>query len=649
MAPKLFLFALISVGLFATCSAPGENPTTETAPANPLLSDADFQAIHDAKNQRKTASLVKYLQHPEPQYRAEAAMALGAVQDLEALPDLRELVEDTAPEVRLMAAYAIGQLGNPQGAPALVSLIESDTTTAVRTEALEALGKCGGTVARKFLGTYIPRFLFDESGQAWGLYRLALDNQAEPNHAGQMANLLESPYEESRLAAAFFFYRYRDDLPDGALDKLMRSVQKDGVDEVRAAAARALGVHGKTGVARTLGSVVFRDPYPGARVSAISALQRIAPRLVRDTIWQAVFDGNPNVAIAAAKYFAQALAERELDKTYQQAIAHPLESVRVMFYKALLDFDERPEWLQAVMKEFKGASTPQRRARWVDPLASAPSMRMFLDSLVVFGEPTVGTAALRALHGQFSDTAPACTDFVPLLNHVLKRKDPGQLAYLGTVLRDTTIDLKRCVAAPDRLRDVMDSLPLPEAMEAWIELNLAHAHCTGQRPLSLPVREFLPIDWERLGSLPANATVSIGTTKGSFELVLLTQDAPATVSYFLQLLDEGFFVNKTFHRVVPNFVVQTGCPRGDGYGAPDRVLRSEFSPLHYGPGVLGMASAGKDTESSQWFVTHRTTPHLDGRYTIFGAVVKGMDVIWQLEPGDQIASAELETNAPSTP
>jgi cyclophilin family peptidyl-prolyl cis-trans isomerase len=93
--------------------------------------------------------------------------------------------------------------------------------------------------------------------------------------------------------------------------------------------------------------------------------------------------------------------------------------------------------------------------------------------------------------------------------------------------------------------------------------------------------------------------------------------------------------------VVPNFVIQGGCNRGDGWGSEDYSIRSEFSMRRYTEGSVGMASAGKDTEGTQWFITHSPTPHLDGRYTIFAVVEEGMDVVHKIEVGDLIEKVEL--------
>jgi cyclophilin family peptidyl-prolyl cis-trans isomerase len=96
--------------------------------------------------------------------------------------------------------------------------------------------------------------------------------------------------------------------------------------------------------------------------------------------------------------------------------------------------------------------------------------------------------------------------------------------------------------------------------------------------------------------------------------------------------------------MVPNFVIQTGCNRGDGFGSEAYSIRSEFPLSRYEEGSVGMASAGKDTEGTQWFITHSPTPHLDGRYSLFAKVVSGLEVVHKIEVGDQIVSVHLLDN-----
>jgi cyclophilin family peptidyl-prolyl cis-trans isomerase/HEAT repeat protein len=148
----------------------------------------------------------------------------------------------------------------------------------------------------------------------------------------------------------------------------------------------------------------------------------------------------------------------------------------------------------------------------------------------------------------------------------------------------------------------------------------------------------------RIGRL-VRATVK--TEKGSFTIRLLPDDAPLTVDNFVQLAKRGYFNGITFHRVVPNFVVQGGDPRGDGNGGPGYQIRCEINEVPYDRGAVGMALSGKDTGGSQWFVTHSPQPHLDGGYTVFGQVIDGMPVVDRLARGDKILSVSI-TEGPLT-
>jgi cyclophilin family peptidyl-prolyl cis-trans isomerase len=131
------------------------------------------------------------------------------------------------------------------------------------------------------------------------------------------------------------------------------------------------------------------------------------------------------------------------------------------------------------------------------------------------------------------------------------------------------------------------------------------------------------------------------TKLGTIEVLLDVVETPLTTASFVDLARRGFYDGLTFHRVEPNFVVQGGCPRGDGNGGPGYALRCEISQRPYGRGAVGLALSGEDTGGSQFFITHSPQPQLDGGYTLFGQVVKGMEVVDQIRPGDVIERVEI--------
>jgi cyclophilin family peptidyl-prolyl cis-trans isomerase len=133
------------------------------------------------------------------------------------------------------------------------------------------------------------------------------------------------------------------------------------------------------------------------------------------------------------------------------------------------------------------------------------------------------------------------------------------------------------------------------------------------------------------------------TRLGDVEIHLDVVEAPLATASFVRLARRGFYDGLPFHRVEPGFVVQGGDPRGDGYGGPGYTIRSEITRRPFGRGSVGMANAGLDTGGSQFFVTLSPQPHLDGRYTRFGTVVSGLDILEQLRPGELIDRIEVWT------
>lgn len=135
-------------------------------------------------------------------------------------------------------------------------------------------------------------------------------------------------------------------------------------------------------------------------------------------------------------------------------------------------------------------------------------------------------------------------------------------------------------------------------------------------------------------------TAEIHTSKGVMKLNFFESDAPGTVANFCKLANEGFYDGLTFHRVIPNFVIQGGCPIGNGAGGPGYKIKCETKGgnQYHDRGVLSMAHAGKDTGGSQFFVCHsrENTAHLDGVHTVFGKVYEGLDVIDEIRRGDVI-------------
>ncbi len=137
-------------------------------------------------------------------------------------------------------------------------------------------------------------------------------------------------------------------------------------------------------------------------------------------------------------------------------------------------------------------------------------------------------------------------------------------------------------------------------------------------------------------------TATIETRKGNLVLELFAADVPVTVNNFVFLAREGYYDGVTFHRVIPDFMAQGGDPTGTGAGGPGYSFADEFTTHKHGTGALSMANAGPNTNGSQFFITYSPQPHLDNHHSVFGRLVKGMDVLKKLQNGDTMKKVTVE-------
>jgi cyclophilin family peptidyl-prolyl cis-trans isomerase len=233
-----------------------------------------------------------------------------------------------------------------------------------------------------------------------------------------------------------------------------------------------------------------------------------------------------------------------------------------------------------------------------------------------------------------------------------KHENDAQLAILSALVKlnknEAVNSLKAALDAPDYLvrrhaaqlikqNDLTKEFPNVDAKVGTVK---PHNPASGTKLGQILNTE---ADYRRAVSRKNGQTRAIMTTeKGAFTIEFFPEDAPLAVDNFIRLAKSNYFNNVAVHRVVPNFVMQDGDPRGDGNGSPGWQIRCEINQIPYGRGAVGMALSGKDTGGSQWFVTHSPQPHLDGGYTVFGRVNEtDMKIVDNLARGDKIIQVKI--------
>ncbi len=658
-----------------------KKPPPSPPPPPRIVTLAGVLALEDA---RAAGGLEALLRHPDRGVRRRAALAAGRVADPALVPALVDLMNDQEVEVRRVAAFALG-LAADRAAVDRLLLALADSDAGVRGRAAEALGRIGEARAAlpiaRLVVDVLPRTIDrmtvrgDDPGNpddTWAELRLALFALARLKDvpaartalldgtrvrfdwwaATWVAMRLESPELRGVLVAAVgsadprsraLAVRGLAALRDPAAVDLVLPLVRDPDEAVVVGALRALAaLRDPRGTAAA--AAMLASSSDVVRRESLRALAVLPPDpALRQRLVGLVAERDPWIRAEALAAIAQAdrgdfalvLSGMDPDPVWwvRSALASTLggsgDEMSIGILHAMLR-DEDPRVLPAVLEGL-------RRARGKDSLdtllrhlehadlgvrvaaaegigalgavgASAPLLGAWRRGLADGpDELEARLAAVRATGAQKDDAARAALAEVA-------RKDPARAVRAQAAAALVVLGEK----SPD---------PGPQAVV---------------RP-ALDYREAMAPYAPRAGVPLFTPRAFIHTRHGAIEIHLDVVEAPLTTASFVSLARAGFYDGLVFHRVEPGFVVQGGCPRGDGNGGPGYTLRCEIPRRPYGRGAVGMALSGKDTGGSQFFITLAPQPHLDGGYTLFGQVVSGMDVVERIRPGDAIERVEVWT------
>lgn len=630
--------------------------------------------------------LTKLVTDTEPSIRRRAALAIGRVGLAEGAAPLETTLTDPDPQVRQMAAFALGLIGEKSAVPALTAALQ-DQDPRVRGRAAEALGLIGDTGSAAAVGQMVSAYIkqgalaaLKADAEQWpgtpeadavrlGLFALVLqkgwdalasavlDASGRPAsdwwpiaYALQRINDPRAPITDPRVRAA--------------LEQLLQSQGR----YTRSFAARGLGALKDHAAVPALVAMLQQAHGDVAlSVSAIGALAQIgAPEAAGPILDVLNANGtDPNVQLEAVKALGSLkstaalpyIQDRLTDDwpVMRAAAIHAAASIDPQgFLMVLSGMEPDRHWLpRAAVADVLAADSdpssidrlhamlndPDKRVveSVIQALARrrAPGIDAVLSTAITDGDIGVRTAAAEAI-GRLKIPGGAATLRTAYTASLGDAGPESRSAILGALsqygLTEAGDTLKSALGDKDwsvRLRAATDLHRLDPASDARQAIRPA------------PGSPLVPYDSPALISPPYSPHAFIETAKGTIEIELAVLDAPETAQNFMALARKGFFNGLQIHRVVPNFVVQDGDPRGDGSGGPGYTIRDELNDRPYLRGTVGMALSGPDTGGSQFFITQSPQPHLDAKYTVFGRVVNGMDVVDRLQQLDVIQRVRI--------
>ena len=625
--------------------------------------DPEFQKLYDLIDQRKTDSVLLYTSHSDPAMRYLVANAMASMQSPESMDSLIKLMEDPVMKVRSTAAYALGQLGKKQAVSPLLSAFRNKDTIDVdnwlNASILEAVGRIGDEGMLRSVATISTYRKTDTlllTHQALSIYRFALRGITSTEGTDHMIATLanrELPGNIHRIAAAYLQRSKDVDLTDFA--KRLTQIYVDSTDPF--IKMRLPGPIAKTMDLEALGYFISdlktKETDYRVKVEILKALTNYPYIQGIDAVIEQLGADNLHVAHTAADYLISHGngSDASLYKTF---ITPDMRwSIKAKIYQAILKhmplyFRNTKRNITTEIKAlYDTAESPTQQAMYMDAIGQDPYNYLIVQelggqathpllkstSVRLLGDILRNPNTIQAFKGGITKVK---SDIIAYIRKLMTSGDLGAIAEGGNILTDEELALSPYVMdSLEAYQAILSNIKLPQGIESYNALGKAIAAAQGKRFEEKVVDFNHPIAWNIFNTWGDSTIAVMKTNKGNITIKLDMEAAPATAANFITLAQQDYYDNKSIHRVVPNFVIQGGCDRGDGYGGPPYTIRSEFTQKYYDDeGYVGMASAGRDTEGSQWFITHSPTPHLDGRYTIFGKVIRGMDVVHMIQAGD---------------
>ena len=664
----VWTFILVTWFCYFSCVPPPERSVEQVVID---LAKARHQEIINAKDRRDTSLIQSFLDSEDVNERWLAVEACASIQEPSLNPYLiRILNVDGSDQVRSVAAYAIGQSGDPDMLPELVSSFMAQDTSnynsPIRGSILEAIGKLGDKETLNLIATasnYSPLDHHLLLGQARAIYRYGLRQIFDSKATELMIDRVLDPLipDETRLIAAHFLSRFPNVDISSSIDRLTsRMMEEDNVN-IQMALAGKIASAGDQDRAPILLSLLTDDIDYRVKINILRNLSSYNYSIYRDTLFKLltleddhIFNITSdvlrtNAPRTDAQYFIDLARKSEKSERTARLLGNALNTLPSNY------INTRRNISNELQQGLDLAPTASARIAFLKSLSLDPiNIQRIIDYGLQSENLRIRTNAVASIRDLLTNTRTKSVYRRPssmmifknaiadALSDLLEDGDPGTIAAVATLLQDEDCGFKEITGLNLALRSGMRKLNLPQDYEARSACLNALGFLEDTTYMIDPLAYNNDIDWDIISDIPDSSRAFVITPKGQIEIQLFKNHAPGSVANFVQLASSNFYDGKTIHRVVSNFVIQGGCPRGDGYGSLDYTIRSELGPKYYDDeGYLGMASAGKDTEGTQWFITHSPTPHLDGRYTIFGKVLSGMDVVHSIMPDDIIQDIRI--------
>ena len=584
--PLFYLCALL--GLILTSCIPPSEATYDGVALD--INDPVSRKLFEYQDQHLTDSLASYFAHENPSYRYLAARAFGSYSDPTAHKGLVKLLSDPFDLVRSAAAYAIGQQNSPDLANELIKNFAPDTSrtfSLANSEILQAVGKTGDVETLKLLATtttYQPTDTALLAGQAWSIFYFGRRGITDTTGILRALELSSANYPQKvRYPALAYLARYTKNLSAGQVNNLIRELSTTENADLRMLQVTAISKNTEEGTLNILLAQLNREQDWRVKVNLLRALGKYNYLAIKQAAIESLNDKNPQVSLTAAELLL-AKGQPEDAATYWKMArdSFPWQTSYKLYQAAnrhlpVYFSDYRGSINYQVQQRFAAAQNLYDQAAAITALSDFPwNYRIIQELGFASSSEVVRTTSVQAL-AYISERE----DFVAFFRNSTNRVRADLGLYFKQAIETGDAGMIYEAAQPlskpgnpyigtypdlSWADDALKQLPLPEMIESYRALEGAIAVLRGGTPTTeYPAPEYNhPIDWKIIEKAGPSPTVRIRTDKGNIDILLWPEMAATTISSFLKLAGEGFYDDKPFHRVGPEFVAQVGDPRADG-------------------------------------------------------------------------------------
>ena len=625
--------------------------------------DPQIQHINNVFNNLYKDSLSFYLYSDIPKYRFYSLQFFNSESDSIYIDKILPLLSDPHLEVRTQAVISLGNIRNDKVLETLIkSFINEDSTDVnnlFNRAILEAVGKLGTINELRQISTvtrYRPKDNHLLLGQILSIYQFGLRGIFSNESTDKAVSfLLDSSFPEKvRMISANYLARFKNlDLAQN-IPTLIDLFNKERDPVIRSSLATIITNY-PNNISQdfVVNSVLVENDYR-VLCNVIRGLKNFDYKFGSDIAYKLLNHKNTHVSTLASEYFYSNGNSEEYLNYFMQVndslnwevnsnlLSAAMKFSPLYYTRFKSDVSNRMNSIRNKSNNFY-----EKRALILG-LCEDP---FILEQMLVNIEKEKNNllklamieGVIRIVENPLSQKAfgfrlkELKSKIISVFIKEFDKHDPVTMGVIATFLRNPKMGIKEYITEIDFLKVGMNSLKLPRDLETRNEIFKTIQIFESDFTHNDQNNYFKSINWSLLRDINDSFNIEVKTTKGNFKIELYPEKAIVSVLNFIELINQDFYDGMEFHRVVSNFVVQTGCPRGDGLGGLDYLIRTESNNNNFHEeGLVGMASSGQNTESCQFFINTSPAPHLDGRYTVFGKVISGMDVVNSIQRGDKI-------------